>query len=80
MYQLVGLMMLGVIGITTIYAEEGVCQSCQQNRKKNITEHKNYEYYEDYLKEQEQVKTQPPENAMRKAFAPYLRNKTTEED
>lgn len=32
--------------------EEPVCEKCEVIREYNKTHHKNYEYYEDYLKEQ----------------------------
>lgn len=32
-------------------AQEKVCQRCEEIREYNAKHHKNYEYYEDYLKE-----------------------------
>lgn len=33
------------------HAEEAVCHRCEEIREYNKTHHKNYEYYEDYLKD-----------------------------
>ena len=34
-----------------VHAEEAVCPRCEEIREYNKTHHKNYEYYEDYLKD-----------------------------
>lgn len=49
------LSILGIFGMTsTLSAGPGLCTKCDRIREHNKTHHKNYEYYDDYLDEQEQ--------------------------
>lgn len=39
------------VGMVALHAEGAVCHKCEEIREYNKTHHKNYDYYEDYLKE-----------------------------
>lgn len=41
--------------------EEGTCEKCEVIREYNKTHHKNYEYYDDYLKEQHDSESEDAE-------------------
>lgn len=56
----VGTMIAATITTTGLQASGGVCFHCEEIREYNKTHHKNYEYYEDYLKDQQNA---PKENA-----------------
>lgn len=62
---LVKWMVLGFAGLSsvTLYAGSGVCFHCEEIRENNKKNPHNYEYYEDYLLEQQKtadVATQNP--------------------
>lgn len=38
---------------TFVQGDDGVCKKCEVIREYNKTHHKNYEYYDDYLKDNE---------------------------
>jgi hypothetical protein len=39
------------LGLTSIVQLQAVCKMCEEIREYNAEHHKNYEYYEDYLKD-----------------------------
>jgi hypothetical protein len=65
------IMWLGFLGTTmALQADDSGYDDPQCAQKQQ----KNYEYYEDYIKELKEAEGQrSPEEVMRRAFAPYLR-------
>lgn len=63
LFQRLTLAAIGLAGMAaaSLYGGDGVCFHCEEIREDNKVNHKNYEYYEDYLKDQQKtVKTTPP--------------------
>lgn len=50
------LALMGVVGMAAASlhgSDGGICLHCEEIREDNKVNHKNYEYYEDYLKDQQ---------------------------
>lgn len=51
-------MLFLMLGAVSLNAEEPVCHHCEEIREYNAKYHKNYEYYDDYLKAEKNEQSQ----------------------
>lgn len=55
----VSIIMISFAGASFLHSGDGICHRCEEIREYNKTHHQNYEYYEDYLREQSRACATP---------------------
>lgn len=65
-FKILSFLILGMSFLGIVSADEPVCPRCESIREYNKTHHKNYKYYEDYLKD-DQGQEQKAEGGLEKA-------------